>query len=703
MVGYDDKRTRARRCQVPVRTRRRQSDAKWRASVASCYETLKFVIPNGKTLPKRKASKSLILQEVEKHIGNLERAVSRLLNVEAHEQGQGVLWKKGENWSPATVEDFQNDFAKQQKHIFHQSTQGRRCYNMLHDIQEEIISMSVDSGHLAFLPLPDPDTLRTSRDAATCTRRHRVSKARCRYETERASQRILAAYNEGELVNAVIPLPTPHPTATTTSTSHNNPDHPQAVPTTPTNTPSRPELYSGGTTLRLQKAGSAFLSADAAYRRECQGDGMPLQGYGVPPGSADRAVTGGRKVEVEVQHHSSVHEVPVLVTPNKVYGIARHDVMMSQEGGPGTVDQRGFTPVCPPTAPPPIIPSILIKREVDPDPRPGPIYSSVCKKLDFSDCSSERLCDHPAFAVSDPTPYFSSLVGPSSSGFTPIKIQVSGVSGLTPIKQEPISISESHGRSSHISGGGHSVLTPFKVSGSELCMTDTALFSPSASAWPLATAMDARVPQAGGLSDLDEMDDDQGLLCMETMDMDTEVTQHTMVQEKTPHRLNTPPRLRHGCKKRTTCKKRSQQYGLKTGCRHTCSHRSNPQCRKRLEGLYEKLSADKQGIMNQRLGNATTHLDSHSYYSDFDGYLLYYQQVAPALRTRLGSGHDADSLAALVSDMWSQLPTDDRDTMVTLAALENQDSNSSSGGSLSQDLEELDVTPLHHHKPHLQC
>lgn len=46
-----------RRGQAPIRTRRRQSDAKWRASVASCYETLKFVIPNKDALPKRKTSK----------------------------------------------------------------------------------------------------------------------------------------------------------------------------------------------------------------------------------------------------------------------------------------------------------------------------------------------------------------------------------------------------------------------------------------------------------------------------------------------------------------------------------------------------------------------------------------------------------------------------------------------------------------------
>jgi len=80
-------------------------------------------------------------------------------------------------------------------------------------------------------------------------------------------------------------------------------------------------------------------------------------------------------------------------------------------------------------------------------------------------------------------------------------------------------------------------------------------------------------------------------------------------------------------------------------------------------------------------------------------YLLYYQQVAPALKKQLGSSHDANSLAAIVSNMWSQLPCDDRNTMVTLAALENQDSNSSGSGSLSQDLEDLNVTPITSKEP----
>ena len=55
MQGKKPKRP-VRTC-VPKGERRKQSDAKWRASVASCYETLKLIIPNVANMSKRKASK----------------------------------------------------------------------------------------------------------------------------------------------------------------------------------------------------------------------------------------------------------------------------------------------------------------------------------------------------------------------------------------------------------------------------------------------------------------------------------------------------------------------------------------------------------------------------------------------------------------------------------------------------------------------
>lgn len=42
---------------LPMKLRRRQSDARWRANVASCYETLKNIIPINKLASRRQISK----------------------------------------------------------------------------------------------------------------------------------------------------------------------------------------------------------------------------------------------------------------------------------------------------------------------------------------------------------------------------------------------------------------------------------------------------------------------------------------------------------------------------------------------------------------------------------------------------------------------------------------------------------------------
>ncbi|KAK7098750.1 uncharacterized protein [Littorina saxatilis] len=666
-------RGRTRKCQVPVRTRRRQSDAKWRASVASCYETLKFIIPNGKTLPKRKASKSLILQETEKHIGSLERALSRLLNIEAQEEGQGVLWNKGDNWSPATLEDFQNDFTKQQGVIFQQSPQGRRCYNMLHDIQEEILNLSADNHNIAFVPLNPGDDDKNTRDAATCTtRRQRISKARCRYETERATQRILSAYNTGDFVDAVIPFPN------NTSTDDCS-DQAQAVPTTPvtthtlTNSASTASVSSNavvGTTVRLQKLGGFFINADHGFHARASrraSDGMPFS-----------SLSGFDRVVVKRQHESeqlqSLQEVPVSMTPRKVYGLAHHDVMMPQEC---EVTDVGHSAAPQLTAPVAKLTSHFLGKREDSE-HSVPTLSNVCKKLDFTVPPPELLfeSDGSIHVTTSPSPVLSSVVTATSTGLTPLKAATCTL-GMTPLKSATTTLNEDvH------------TFTPLKTS-SEPYMSDTALFSPN-SAWALGNAMDARVPQAG-LSDLEtltDMEDDHNLLCMESFDLDdvTESSSHDKTPQKPPNLEDTS---KHVCKRRSGCKKKSRSE-RKHG---HAANRPRPRCRKRLEGLYEKHTEGNDKTSGVPF---TTKLcdGSSTEWSDFDGYLLYYQQVAPGLKQQLGTSHDANSLAAIVSGMWSRLPSDDRNTMVTLAALENQDSNSSASGSLSQDLEELNVTPI---------
>ncbi|XP_046580775.1 uncharacterized protein LOC124288308 [Haliotis rubra] len=136
-----------------MRVRRRQSDAKWRASVSSCYDTLKFVIPDSCNLPRRKFSKALILQETAKHIKTLEEAVSTLLTQEAKLLNKSVLWKTGKQWTPATLAHIRKEFEEQQGQLFEQSTQGRRRYSMLADIEEQILHMSVDPSNVTVISL----------------------------------------------------------------------------------------------------------------------------------------------------------------------------------------------------------------------------------------------------------------------------------------------------------------------------------------------------------------------------------------------------------------------------------------------------------------------------------------------------------------------------------------------------------------------
>ncbi|ESO97536.1 hypothetical protein LOTGIDRAFT_228205 [Lottia gigantea] len=136
---------------TPVRVRRRQSDAKWRASVASCYDTLKLVIPNANKLSKKKVSKALILQETERHINHLEYTLSQLFNLKAPELGKTVLWKEGETYHPASLNDIKSDFEEKQSEIFSQSSHGRRRYHLLSDIEGQLVDMTVNFEKLSIV------------------------------------------------------------------------------------------------------------------------------------------------------------------------------------------------------------------------------------------------------------------------------------------------------------------------------------------------------------------------------------------------------------------------------------------------------------------------------------------------------------------------------------------------------------------------
>ncbi|XP_013401416.1 uncharacterized protein LOC106167240 isoform X2 [Lingula anatina] len=71
---------------MSVKQRRRRSDAKWRASIAGCYETLKQIVlidNNGKEGRRMKITKAMILKEASKHMVFLEGLLQTLLKEKA--------------------------------------------------------------------------------------------------------------------------------------------------------------------------------------------------------------------------------------------------------------------------------------------------------------------------------------------------------------------------------------------------------------------------------------------------------------------------------------------------------------------------------------------------------------------------------------------------------------------------------------------
>ncbi|XP_052802360.1 uncharacterized protein LOC128232698 [Mya arenaria] len=136
---------------TPVRVRRRQSDAKWRASVAMCYNIMKNVIPNSKKIgktSKRKLSKALTLKETERHIVCLERKLKELLELRAPQCGRAVVIENDNRClSPATLDDIRHDFAIKQCFFFSvtSSNTGKKRYNVPSDIETSLENLSRQS------------------------------------------------------------------------------------------------------------------------------------------------------------------------------------------------------------------------------------------------------------------------------------------------------------------------------------------------------------------------------------------------------------------------------------------------------------------------------------------------------------------------------------------------------------------------------
>ncbi|XP_060593744.1 uncharacterized protein LOC132748200, partial [Ruditapes philippinarum] len=143
-----------------TRVRRRQSDAKWRASVAMCYNIMKNVIPNQKKLGRRKVSKALTLKETERHIANLERKLRELIEERAPMCGKTIMLEKEDKClTPASFDDVKQDFATKQHALFMcTTTGGKKRYNVPSDIEASLEQLSQQSCDLIAVDRKEVET-----------------------------------------------------------------------------------------------------------------------------------------------------------------------------------------------------------------------------------------------------------------------------------------------------------------------------------------------------------------------------------------------------------------------------------------------------------------------------------------------------------------------------------------------------------------
>ncbi|XP_069133155.1 uncharacterized protein [Argopecten irradians] len=135
-----------------MRVRRRQSDAKWRASVATCYETLKNIIPNRDKMPKRKISKALILQETENHIVNIENKFRDLLEEKAKAKGKSLVMQTEYGFVEAKLEDIRKEFSVKQENLYLQNCSQRKKSNIPSDLELGLIDLRSSMCNLSVVP-----------------------------------------------------------------------------------------------------------------------------------------------------------------------------------------------------------------------------------------------------------------------------------------------------------------------------------------------------------------------------------------------------------------------------------------------------------------------------------------------------------------------------------------------------------------------
>ncbi|XP_005105844.2 uncharacterized protein LOC101854740 [Aplysia californica] len=659
----------------PLRAKRRQSDAKWRASVATCYDTLKYVVPNMKQMSRRKISKALILQETEKHIKELEDKINQLVDVECPSKGKALLWQDGLHWTSCSLDKLRTDFSGQQRKIFQSSSQGRRCYKLLHDIKEEVFSMSADPKRLAFVEenvsissLINNSRLTKEPHQTTGLHLHLGHK---QLELDDFADEGGETGQQGfvKLFRGDLGLEVGRTSFSSASLSAQEQDTLAAE-------------YRNPSTVCADCVPTDFSTVKVEY---CHGE---QQDYAV----------GFPKLELESEQEVPFHPTPVKATDSK----RSHDYDNSNK-------QRELDLSVSDCA---VVPNFDRNSNLhDPQTPPGiHVFNLKAQTFDSSivDESKQELHgNNTATNLNVP-------VKQSEGNFVTPKRDVSALK-TWPVSKSLFKTENAKNKlnfstpacntmnSPPWSGGLKSPehtepspmisgFTPIKVPEMKPNVTEDNPLTSFISPWKTqSSSFDSRIPQENYL---DHHDLEDSLLCFETLDtMDLEDNASKELTPANKSRLDKTQEPDVSFKA-----KRSPNSSMEV---------SQPKCRKRLERLYEQdTEYDEQDEQdNQTVPQLGSSLASRKEKttddfvvgtSDFDGFFYYYRQVGPKLNEKLGS-HSLHSptVAFNVAHMWTDLPQHEKNTMSALASLEGQShAENIKFGQLSQDLENVEIKPL---------
>ncbi|XP_055901284.1 uncharacterized protein LOC106065737 isoform X2 [Biomphalaria glabrata] len=637
----------------PLRAKRRQSDAKWRASVATCYDVLKYVIPNVQNLSKRKISKALILQESEKHIKKLETALCHMLHVEGKSQGKEILMKDEESWSHCTLEKLQTDFTEKQRLIFHSSTHGRRCYNLLHDIKEDVFNMQADPSKLLVVSdvirLSWEDSFNAGSEVTNIKNNTDTTEPNLDHSFEIKVENV-----EKEAEHSSIGVDYTYLLKALKCEGE------QKVPDASTHLKPVRQKYSKLTFPTEEKV-KQEVSEDSANQTDVNNS------YKVVVSYTDNHVydrKDGRRVSTllpnlkEKSHKPNVFEKSNQADSNTYILNSPVEVALTE-----IKKEETITPSTPMTGCDPLLCSassptfqklhplvstfdtdLLLKRPTK--------IGSARKKLNFN-VNPQMVSNTQAFQPLSPD---RQLFSSPSSGFTPVKL--------------PDEFS---------SDGNNSFVSPWKALNS-----------------PFESRSELQSYASSTLSGLEN-----SLLCFESIDSADLEDSHG--KDSTPERqyVTVLPESEDRCKR-----KMSKQS---THC-----HKQQPKCRRKLERFYDQedfernsTDLDSTQVVPQLDAEIVSSFDfdwdmktlspsvleHQKDVTDFDGFYLYYCQVNQQLNETTDNQEvPTSAVAAKVAHMWTKLSDQDKSTLTTLASLELQESEDSI--RLSQDLEDVQVEPL---------